>query len=57
MSLKIKIITVSLVWIVGFGVLSNSSCGRNRFFSAFTGPELATHAERVPVEIKGHLPS
>ena len=54
MGFKNKIITVSLVLIVGLSVLSSGTCGRNRRdFSAFARSELASHTEREPAEIKG----
>ena len=53
--MRSKVITVSLIWIVGLGVLRISSCGRGHFYTAFTGPGLAAQAERGPADIKGHL--
>ncbi len=48
-----KVIIICLIWIVGLGVLRVGSCGHNRRdFSSLAGPELASHTEREPTEIK-----
>jgi hypothetical protein len=54
MGFKNKIITVALMFIAGLGVLSSGTCGRGhgRDFSSLAGPELASHTEREPAEVK-----
>ena len=53
-----KIITVSLIWIVGLAVLEVGSCGRNRRdFSSLSRQQLASQAERESAEIKGKVAS
>ena len=51
-----KIATISLIWIVGLGVLKVGSCGHNRRdFSSLSRQQLASQAQ--PVEIKGKVAS